>query len=83
MNDFRKAIASNVTLLCEVFNKSPTELTFRGYEFGLTGLHPDEVDKATKLALQKSRFMPSPAELRELVRPTYQDYATENPYRNV
>lgn len=58
-------IVSAVAMLCEAFNRKPTDATFAAYEIGLAGLAPEAVERATASALQRCKFMPTPAELRE------------------
>lgn len=58
-------IIAAVGMLCEAFNRKPTAATFAAYEIGLAGISPEAVERAVAAALQKSKFMPTPAELRE------------------
>lgn len=60
-------VAGCVTILAEAFGKVTSPAMFRAYEIGLQGLTPDDVKAATHQALGTCRFMPAPAELRELV----------------
>jgi hypothetical protein len=59
-------ITAAVATLCEAFNRKPTPATFAAYEIGLKGLTEEQVEHATAMALGKCKFMPVPAELREL-----------------
>jgi hypothetical protein len=59
-------IAQAVAALCEAFNRKPTTATYGAYEIGLAGLTAEQVERAAALALQRCKFMPVPAELREL-----------------
>lgn len=59
-------ITAAVATLCEAFNRKPTPATFAAYEIGLKGLSEEQVEHATAMALAKCKFMPVPAELREL-----------------
>jgi hypothetical protein len=59
-------IASLVTWLAEAFSRSVTQATFRAYELGLDGIPLERIEAAVRFALQTCKFMPSPAELREL-----------------
>lgn len=59
-------ITAAVATLCEAFNRKPTPATFAAYEIGLKGLSEEQVELATAQALSKCKFMPVPAELREL-----------------
>ena len=43
-----------------------SELLFESYHLGLEGIPVDAIERAAKRALQTCKFMPSPAELREL-----------------
>lgn len=60
------AIAGIVTWLAEAFSRQCTQATFRAYELGLDGLPLERIETAVRIALQTCKFMPSPAELREL-----------------
>lgn len=62
-----KTIAVCVAALAEAFGKTPSAATFKAYEMGLRGMSDAQVHEATQKALEKCRFMPSPAELREMV----------------
>ncbi len=59
-------IAAAVLLLCEAFRQKPTTATIEAYRIGLEGISPDALKIALGSAIRGSRFMPSPAELREL-----------------
>jgi hypothetical protein len=59
-------IVAAIAMLCEAFNRKPTDATYAAYEIGLAGLSETAVEKATAAALQKCKFMPTPSELREL-----------------
>lgn len=61
-----ETVVSCVSALCEAFRRTPSQVTFASYEIGLDGLSDQEVALATEKALKTSKFMPSPAELREL-----------------
>jgi hypothetical protein len=52
--------------LCEAFNRTPSQATFMAYEIGLEDLPISAIELAVRRALRECRFMPSPAELREL-----------------
>jgi hypothetical protein len=58
-------IVAAIAALCEAFNRTASEATYAAYELGLSGLTPAQVENAAALALQRCRFMPVPAELRE------------------
>jgi hypothetical protein len=59
-------ITSAIATLCEVFNRTPTPATFAAYEIGLSGISPQAVERAVANGLQRWKFMPSPAEIREI-----------------
>ena len=59
-------IVAAIVMLCEGYNRRPTDATFAAYEVGLAGLSEADVERATATALQKLKFMPTPSELREL-----------------
>ncbi len=59
-------IAAAVAVLCEAFRQKGTEATVEAYRIGLEGISPDALKIALGAAIRGSRFMPSPAELREL-----------------
>lgn len=59
-------IITAVVTLCEAFNRTPTKATFAAYEIGLAGITPEAVERAVALCLQRMKFMPSPAEIREI-----------------
>lgn len=59
-------IATAIAALCEAFNRQPTPATFAAYEMGLAGMSAEQVEAACTKALQRCKFMPVPAELREL-----------------
>lgn len=62
----KEKITNGVTLLAEAFGRKATKATFAAYEHGLGGLDLPAIDRAVKTALRTCKFMPSPAELREL-----------------
>lgn len=59
-------IVDCLTLLCEAFGKPMSKAKVAAYRIGLSGLDDAAVHRATQAALTTSKFMPSPAELREL-----------------
>lgn len=59
-------IAAAITLLAEGFGRQATPVTFRAYIAGLEGLPVEAIEAGVNRALRESKFMPSPAELREL-----------------
>lgn len=64
--DFRRTVIACVTMLAEAFTRQASEAMHNAYLRGLAGMTPDDVERATDAALTGSKFMPSPAELREL-----------------
>lgn len=66
MNSFRATVAKCVGILGESFGRKTTETTFEAYIMGLEGLTSEQVMFATKAATASCKFMPTPAELREL-----------------
>ena len=63
---FDAAVAQCVGVLAESFGKTASKTMIDGYRMGLSGLTAEHVKLATATALQKCKFMPSAAELREL-----------------
>lgn len=61
----REAFATAMALLTGAFDRKLTESARDGYWAALDDLTPAEFSKGTKLALRESKFMPTPAELRE------------------
>lgn len=59
-------VAHALALLFEAFNRQPTALTFAAFDVALQGIEPDLVERACRLSLHRCRFMPAPAELREI-----------------
>jgi hypothetical protein len=55
-----------LALLFEAFNRQPTSLTFAAFDVALQGIDPDLIERACRLSLNRCRFMPAPAELREI-----------------
>lgn len=53
-------------MLAEAFGRKISEPMIDAYTVGLQGLADEQIKTAAATALQSSRFMPSPAELREL-----------------
>jgi len=60
----RFAIVMNA--LGAAFNRPITPAVLTAYEMGLDGLAIEEIEAAAKRALKTCKFMPTPAELREL-----------------
>jgi hypothetical protein len=67
MRDDRKIIAGCVAMLAECFGRQTTDATFAAYELGLRGLTAEEIQLATQSALERCKFMPTPAELRQML----------------
>lgn len=65
-SSFRATVAKCVGLLGEAFGRKTTEHTFEVYIMGLDGLTTEQVMTASRLAASSCKFMPTPAELREL-----------------
>lgn len=61
-----ETIAMCVAMLSETFGKVASATRIEAYAIGLGGLSDIQVKAATQSALRFSKFMPSPAELREL-----------------
>jgi hypothetical protein len=68
--------AQAIVALCEAFNRKASPAMIAAYAMGLQGLGPDLIERACRLALQRSRFMPVPAELREMAITDGRDYGT-------
>lgn len=62
----KEKISELIAALAVTFNRTADESVFLGYFLGLDGLTVEQVKRATARALRSSRFMPTPAELREL-----------------
>jgi hypothetical protein len=61
-----EALINAVIGLCEAFGRTASEATIGAYDIGLRGLSDAEIERAAALALRTCKFMPVPAELREL-----------------
>ena len=59
-------ITAVVRMLAATFNRQATEAFYAGYLVGLDGVPEADIESAAAKALATSKFMPSPAELREL-----------------
>lgn len=67
MNEtFDEVVVEHVAALATAFGKQADEATYLAYSLGLGGLSIAQVKSAVARALRASKFMPSPAELREL-----------------
>jgi hypothetical protein len=67
MTEKETAIAGCVTMLAETFGRKASPGLFKAYELGLADLSAGQVTWAATQALTKCRFMPPPAELREML----------------
>jgi hypothetical protein len=61
-----ETIARVVSLLCEAYGRKPTEATFSVYKLALSDVTDAELNTAAGRASRECRFMPTPAELRQL-----------------
>lgn len=61
-----KTAAGCVGILAEAFGRTLSAVTIDAYRIGLRGLTPEQIQVATEAALRTCKFMPTPAELREL-----------------
>lgn len=76
-NELKTTITGCVTMLAEMFGKQASAGLFRAYELGLAGLTAEQITGATQVALESCRFMPPPAELRQLVYGRTEDRAVK------
>ena len=67
MSETKSTLVGCVTILAETFGKTVSPNLFKAYELGLRDLTVEQIKTATHQALQSCRFMPAPAELREMV----------------
>ncbi|HUT60448.1 MAG TPA: DUF6475 domain-containing protein [Phycisphaerae bacterium] len=58
--------ATAISALVVTFSKEASEALFEGYRIGLEGVPVEAVEHAVARALRECKFMPLPAELREL-----------------
>ena len=61
-----KRFAATISGLAEAFGRKASVAMVRAYRIGLVGLTIEAIEQAAANALRTSKFMPSPAELREL-----------------
>lgn len=59
-------VGKAITALAELFNRELSTITLRAYLAALADLSLEEVQRACLSAMQTRKFMPMPAELREL-----------------
>lgn len=62
----KAAVIMAVGALAEAFNRQASDAMVRAYAIGLEGLTAQQIESAAAAALRSCRFMPTPAELREL-----------------
>lgn len=58
-----------ITVLAMTFGVASDEALYAGYKLGLEDLSIADIERAVGLSLKQCRFMPKPAELRELIAP--------------
>lgn len=61
-----KPISVLVSLLCEAFRQTPSQITFMAFEAGLSDMDPVAIETGVMEALKRCKFMPTVAEIREL-----------------
>lgn len=66
MNEWQEKVTFLVSVLASTYGRQATPALLEGYLVGLEGLLLEEIEQAVKKALRTSKFMPTPAELREL-----------------
>jgi Domain of unknown function (DUF6475) len=64
-SEFDSAVAVCVGILAETYGKAASAPMIEGYKMGLNGLSAEAVKAATASSMQRCKFMPTPAELRE------------------
>lgn len=64
--DRTKRLAIVVGVLAEAYRREITDVTIRAYEMGLQGVAIVDIERAAQRAVETCKFMPVPAELREL-----------------
>lgn len=62
----KQEITKLVMVLAEAFGRTASPATFAAYELGLDGLSLESIKLGVQTALKSAKFMPSPAELREM-----------------
>ena len=55
-----------ISALAAAFGREADQPTFQAYRWGLDGMPIEAIEKACIMAIRESKFMPTPAELREL-----------------
>lgn len=66
MSSRTERIGKAVTLLARAFRTEADELLLEAYLLGLEGVPIEKIEDAARRALSSCRFMPTPAEIREL-----------------
>lgn len=66
MNEWQEKVTFLITVLASTYGRQASPALLEGYLVGLAGLELQEVEQAIGMALRTCKFMPSPAELREL-----------------
>jgi hypothetical protein len=64
--DWQEQVTFLVSVLASTFQRQVTPAMLQGYLIGLSGMALEDVKQATQTALRTCKFMPAPAELREL-----------------
>jgi len=83
MNSRSKLVFGVVVALGEAYRQRVSEVTANAYTSGLEGLSDEDVLRASKLALQRCKFFPSPVELRELAGEASQDQLAVHAWQDV
>ncbi len=65
-DEHAETVAICLGMLAEAFGRQASVPMIEAYRIGLAGLLPQQIKTAAAAALQSCKFMPSPAELREL-----------------
>ena len=65
MNEYNEAVAKAVSVLAATFAVEADAMLTEAYSIGLRSLTPAEIEQATGVALQQSKWMPKPCELIE------------------
>ena len=76
-NNRTEAITGCITMLAEVFGKTTSPALLKAYELGLRDLSVEQIAAAATEAVSTCRFMPPPAELRQLVYGRVEDRAVK------
>jgi hypothetical protein len=65
-----------IATVFEAFQREPTQLALAAYDLALADLATDAIVRACRIALQRCRFLPVPAELREIAVTNGTSYAS-------